>query len=51
MSGKPNTRLQSNLNKELQSRSKIPVKTPKSYITKSVTNTLGDISILSINKL
>ena len=43
---KPNTRLQSNLNKELQSRSKIPVKTPKSYITKSVTNTLGYIGVL-----
>ena len=41
MSGKPNTRLQSNLNKELQSRSKIPVKTPKSYIPNSVTNTSG----------
>ena len=41
MSGKPNTRLQSNLNKELQSRSKIPVKTPETYITKSVTNTIG----------
>ena len=38
---KPNTRLQSNLNKELQSRSKIPVKTPETYIPKSVTNTPG----------
>ena len=46
MSGtKPNTRLQSNLNKELQSGSKIPVKTPETYIPKSVTNTSGYKSI------
>ena len=38
---KSDTRLQSNLNKELHSRSKIPVLTPKSYIPKSVTNTSG----------
>ena len=46
MSGKPNTRLQPNLHKELQSRSKIPVKTPESYISKSVTNTPGYIGVL-----
>ena len=38
---KPNTRLQYSLNKELQSKFKIPVYTPETYETSSVANTSG----------
>ena len=45
---KPKTRIQSSLNKELQSKSKIPVYTPKTYETSSVANTFGYIGVLGL---
>ena len=42
---KPKTRLQSSLDKELQSKSKIPVYTPETYGTSGVANTSNHSSI------